>query len=446
MSKRLIFGLLLAVSLHAFDELVLIISLPTIVEDLGGEQWYGLSLAAFMLASLVSVAWAGDWIDQHGPSTIFRLGLICFASGLILACLAPSMMILIAARALQGIGGGIAWTTAYSVMNRLSSQDIKSRMVAMLDSAWLLPSLLAPAVGGVLIDLLNWRWVFAIQLPLLALVYFLAAPQISHLTYTPKASDYTSLKNALKIGIYSGLLIWIVSRPMDVLWLTVPILLFALWGPINRVLPAGWLRLSNPLAVSVVILAVSFFAFYGMETFLPLFLIEQRGFSTSAAGLLFTFGAFSWVAASFGQSWLDQRISQQHSMLIGLALLLVTLALIIAVLNPSVPATLLYLGWTLAGFGMGLAFNAAATAAMLATTPGKEGATASATGVAETLAIALASGMGGAIKNQVTFQGGGLEDALLVIWCAMGAVLLLGLWIVWRRFPAERLWHQSTAG
>lgn len=443
MSKRLIFGLLLAVSLHAFDELVLIISLPTIVEDLGGGQWYGLSLAAFMLASLVSMAWAGDWIDQHGPSGIFQLGLGCFALGLILACVAPDMMVLIVARSLQGFGGGIAWTTAYSVINRLSAQQLKSRMVAMLDSAWLLPSLLAPAVGGVLIDLLHWRWVFAIQLPLLALVYVLTAPQIRHLAYAPKTSNYDSLKNALQIGMFSGLLIWIVSRPIDLWWLAVPPLLLLLWRPINRVLPEGWLTLSNPLAVSVVILGVCFFAFYGMESFLPLFLIEQRGFSTTAAGLLFTFGAFSWVAASFSQSWLDRTISQRHSMLIGLTLLSMTLAILIAMLNPSVPATLLYLAWTLAGFGMGLAFNAAATAAMLATAPGKEGATASATGVAETLAIALASGMGGAIKNQVSFQGGGLEDALLIIWCVMAAALILGLKVVWWRFPAKRLWHQD---
>ena len=60
-------GLILAVSLHAFDEMVITIALPTIVRELGGGDLYGVSLASYILASLISVVWAGKSIDRRNP-------------------------------------------------------------------------------------------------------------------------------------------------------------------------------------------------------------------------------------------------------------------------------------------------------------------------------------------------------------------------------------------
>ena len=57
--RQLQIGLIIAVSLHAFDELVLIIALPTIVKDLGGVEWYGVALSSYVLTSLVGIVWAG---------------------------------------------------------------------------------------------------------------------------------------------------------------------------------------------------------------------------------------------------------------------------------------------------------------------------------------------------------------------------------------------------
>ena len=162
-------GLILAVSLHAFDELVIAIALPTIVRDLGGGDWYGVSLASYILASLISVVWAGNSIDRRGPLRIFLLGYALFALGLLLAMQATSIWEFIAARVIQGLGGGISWTVAYAITNIVIPREQRPRMIAWLDSAWLIPSILAPSVGGYLIDYLDWHWIFAGQLPFLAI-------------------------------------------------------------------------------------------------------------------------------------------------------------------------------------------------------------------------------------------------------------------------------------
>lgn len=441
MKRSLLIGLLMLVSMHAFDELVLVISLPAITEQLGGEHWYGLCLAAYMLAALVAVAGAGDWIDHQGPAGIMQFGISIACVGLVMAALAPDIGWLIAARVLQGIGGGIGWTVAYSVVNRVCAPQDKSRVVAMLDTAWLIPSLLAPAVGGFLVDQVSWHWIFWIQVPFVLFTLWLLRPLIKDLSYEVKPRNFDSLTNALWIGLLGFSIVWIISNPLSIWWgLLIP-LIVGLWRPMNKVLPAGWLQLNNPLAVAVVFNGLIFFAFFGTETFMPLFLIEERGFSTTSAGLMFTCGAFSWVVASFSQSYIDRYIAHQRSMIIGNLVLLGVILMVVVQLNPNANAQWMYVAWVLAGFGMGLTFNSAMTAAMLATEDSSEGATASAIGIAQSLAIGLASGAGGAIKNQVEFNGGELSFALLLIWLLMGSVFLLSLWVAYKKFPAAKDWY-----
>ena len=91
-----------------------------------------------------------------------------------MATVASSMGEFILARAVQGLGGGITWTVAYAVTNIVIPSDQRPKMIAWLDSAWLIPSLLAPSVGGYVIDYLDWHWIFAGQLPFVVLATFFA--------------------------------------------------------------------------------------------------------------------------------------------------------------------------------------------------------------------------------------------------------------------------------
>jgi MFS family permease len=435
MNRSLQIGLLLAVTLHAFDEMALVIALPTISKDLGGGEWYGVTLAAYVLAALVSTVWSGDWLDRHGPSGVFRVALLAFALGLGLAVVSDSMGVFVIARALQGFGGGIAFTVAYSVTNRLCPEEHKSRMVAWLDSAWLLPSLLAPAVGGLLVEHWSWRGLFWLQMPLLGVLALLLMKPLRGLERTPQSPNFNALWNALRIGGCCMLMVLVTSTPLSPLWLLVPISALLLWRPLNRALPQQWWRMRTTLPLSLILHGGIFFVFYGLESFLPLYLIDARGMGVTATGLAFTGAAFTWVAASFLQSSSKINMTHRSSLLWGLGLFALAIGLMALLLLPVAPTWIIYPAWAMAGFGMGLAYNAVATAAMLATEPGKEGATATGTGLMDSIGIGLAVGIGGAIKNQVGYQGGGLDLAMGLIGALMLLVTLVSLWLIWRRFP-----------
>ncbi len=448
--NQLKFGLILAVSLHAFDELVLTIALPTIVRDLGGGDWYGISLASYILASLISVVWAGTSIDQRGPVRIFLIGYVLFAIGLILAALSTTMVEFVLARAMQGLGGGISWTIAYSTTNIVIPSSERPRMIAWLDSAWLIPSLLAPTAGGYIVDYLDWHWVFMGQLPFLLIAAIILYPHLKTLGKTQasatKSTSANALWQAIRIAAGAGLLITIMAEPISWVWVfAIPVSLMIAWRPLVSVMPRGFVSIRPGLAASVMLLFLVEFSFFLADLFLPLMMIEVRHLSSSVTGLAFTCCAITWVGASFFQAWLSSRLTVQQSLMAGAIFSLIGIGLLASLLYPPIPFWMIYVAWGVEGFGMGLAFNTAVSATMDYTKTGEEGATSTANGIAGSLSMGLAAGIGGAIVNHGKFSGSGLSEALGMIWLLAGVVSLACLWIIYSRFKSPPVPLQMPA-
>jgi len=158
--RRLTLGLILITLGPAFETLAVATILPKIVADLGGLSFYGWSFSAYMLATLVGLILAGDEADQRGPALPFMVGVVAFVLGLILAGTAPSMIIFVLSRAVQGFGAGILVSVIYACVGQGYPEQLKPRMVAMLASAWVVPGLIGPAFAGIISDFFGWRWVF----------------------------------------------------------------------------------------------------------------------------------------------------------------------------------------------------------------------------------------------------------------------------------------------
>jgi MFS family permease len=433
--RQLQLGLIIAVTLHAFDELVLIIALPTIVKDLGGGDWYGVALSSYVLTSLIGIVWAGGSIDQRGPLRIFMTGYGIFLVGLLIAMLATDIYGFLLARALQGIGGGIGWTVAYSVTNIVMAPDQKPRMIAWLDSAWIIPSLLAPTIGGYLIDYLDWRWIFAGQIPVLVLAGSLLYAHLKPLNKEPGDVQHTNhLVTAIKLSFSAALIVTCLGREIGWQWLGIPLAFIIGWRPLISIMPKEFWLARAGMPAAIVCHFLIFFVFDGAEIFLPLMLIEVRDISSSVSGLAFTCAAITWVAASFIQSSLVERWQYWHSISLGMVLVVIAIAMLSTLLKPTIPFWIVYPAWAVGGFGMGLAFNALTTATMEYTEKGKEGSTSTVVGIAASLGIGLAAGLGGALYNQMHMADYKLEQALGVIWLITGLVGLFTIWLVLLRF------------
>ncbi|WP_449066230.1 MFS transporter [Planomonospora algeriensis] len=170
-------GILLVVTLIAFEGMSIGAIMPDVSEDLDALDLYGMSFSAFLIAGLFANVAAGLWSDRRGHAVPFLLGVALFVTGMVMAGAAGSKEVFIAARAVQGLGGGAVIVAIYVMIVRVYPPEARPRVFAGLSSAWVLPALVGPGLGGFIADTAGWRWVFYGIVPLVvpALVMLLPA-------------------------------------------------------------------------------------------------------------------------------------------------------------------------------------------------------------------------------------------------------------------------------
>ena len=161
-------GVLMSVTVVAFQALGVGTVMPAVARELDGLERYGWAFSAFMLASVIGSVAAGQDADRAGPvrAYVARDRLVRRPA----ACSPRSPgrgTLLLAGRALEGLGAGALGVVTYASASRAYPPEMYGRMLALMSSAWVLPSLAGPAVAGLIADHATWRWVFVLLLPFL---------------------------------------------------------------------------------------------------------------------------------------------------------------------------------------------------------------------------------------------------------------------------------------
>ena len=157
--RALTLGLLLTITLVGFEALAIATVMPIVVRELGALELYGWVFSAFFLGSLIGIVVVGGAIDRGGLALPFGAGLGLFAVGLLVGGLAPSMIVLVGARFVQGLGAGAIQPIAYVAIGRTLSESLPPRMFATLSTAWVLPGVIGPAIAGTVGETTGWRYV-----------------------------------------------------------------------------------------------------------------------------------------------------------------------------------------------------------------------------------------------------------------------------------------------
>src|SRR5215211_5007703 len=198
-------GVLLSVTVVAFQSLGVGTVMPAVARDLGGLERYGWAFSAFMLAGLVGSVAAGQDADRAGPVRPYLGAVASFAVGSVLAAVASSWDMLLAGRALEGLGAGALVVVTYASASRAYPPAMYGRMLALMSSAWVLPSLAGPAVAGLVADQTTWRWVFVLLLPFLPVAVALTLPGLRALVRPERVRAPRRLPQALALAAGTGL-------------------------------------------------------------------------------------------------------------------------------------------------------------------------------------------------------------------------------------------------
>jgi MFS family permease len=437
--RVLTLGLVLTVSMAAFENLAVATILPATVSEIGGLQFYGWAFSGFMLAEIVGISVAGRAGDARGLAPPFAVGGALFSAALLGAGSAGSMPALIACRVLQGLGAGAISTLAYVGVARGYAESARPRMLALLSTAWVVPGLIGPALAAGVHAYLGWRWVFLGLAPFSVVSVALAAQALRGLGPSGAAAAAGS-DTAAATGLAAGVAVLLFALSLDHLSVTVAVggLAAAIALPTFRHLtPPGTLRARPGLPAAVAVMALLSAAFFGAEVFVPLSLTDVRHRSVAFAGVALTAATVSWTSGAWLQARLAPRRSRRALIAAGLLLLAAGIAAIGGVLLPSIPAELAPLAWGVAGLGVGLAYSTTALVVLECAPAGEEGSASSAMQLANVLGTALGTGGGGAVLARVAARGGStmsaiaLTDALAL--CAAFAALALSV-----RLPGRR--------
>jgi EmrB/QacA subfamily drug resistance transporter len=303
-------GLMLALTLAALDQNIVATALPRIVSDLGGLAHLSWVFTAFLVASTTSTPLYGKFSDIYGRKPAFMVSIIIFLLGSVLCGLAQEMMQLILFRAIQGLGAGGLITLAQTTIGDLVSPRQRGRYQGLFAAVFAGCSVAGPLLGGFITNVLSWRWIFYVNLPVgaVALVLIAVGPRrhghagTHRIDYAGALLLIAATCCALLVLSWGGSVYPWSSTPILIIG-AAAVLLYAALALVEVRAPEPVLPLhlftNRVFVVGVTVISLSAMALFTAVVFLPLFFQLVLGASPADAGLMISPMMGGVICASF---------------------------------------------------------------------------------------------------------------------------------------------------
>lgn len=418
------------VSLAAFEAMGLGTALPTIVRDLHAERWYSWPIMVFMAASAMATVLAGRAADRRGPAPALVLGMVLFGAGMVVAGTAPTMPVLLVARALQGVGDGAVIVAIYVLIGQVYPERAHPAVFGVMSSAWVVPALVGPAIAGLVTEYVGWRWVFLGLAPLTALGLLWVAPTLRGLGAPERR---VTGRRGLVLAAMGGslgvvALTWSAQNPTPFSLVVAAPALAALVPSLRTLLPRGTLSARPGIPVMVLARGLLSGTFFGSQAFVPLTLSVVHHFSPAIAGIPLTVGSIGWTVGSL---WQTRGRGRSRESLVAVALLLVGAGVAgLVTLAPGWgPSWLVFVLWLIAGAGMGIGTASTAVRVLALSPEADRGFNSAALQISDLLGQTALVGLGGVLVTMLAPTGAPTPgvvplDAMLAVLAAIGAVLV----------------------
>jgi EmrB/QacA subfamily drug resistance transporter len=372
-----------ALFMVVLDNLIVAATLPSIQHSLhaslGSLQWV---LDAYMLAFAVLMLTAAALGDRYGRRRVFVGGVLLFTAASAAGALAPNVGVLVAARAVQGIGGAVIMPLTLTLLGAAFPPERRAVALGTWSAISGLGVALGPIVGGVLTTTLSWHWIFWVNVPIGLAVAALARPVLAESHGPAERLDLTGLALA-----GAGLLavVWAMVRAGAAGWGSAQTLVALLSGAALLGAFLAWERRTRrpmvPLrlfgsrefsAVSAASFLLSF-AMFGAFIMIVQFLSGVRGESPISAGLHTLFWTLMPMIVAPFSARLGRRIAPTALVAGGLAVVGVGTATLAATVGAGTPALALAPGLLITGIGIGLVIPNLAAGALAAVPPADMG-------------------------------------------------------------------------
>jgi Arabinose efflux permease len=155
----------IATFMTAIEGTIVSTAMPTIIGSLHGVSLMNWVFSIYLLMTAVATPIYGKLSDIVGRKPVLLIGLVIFVIGSTLCAMSNSMLTLILARVIQGIGSGAIQPLTFTIIADIYPLEKRARILGLNGSAWGVAAVIAPLLGGFIVEKLSWHWVFLINLP-----------------------------------------------------------------------------------------------------------------------------------------------------------------------------------------------------------------------------------------------------------------------------------------
>ncbi|WP_317698531.1 MFS transporter [Xylocopilactobacillus apis] len=381
-------------------------ALPSIISALHGLAAQSWIMSAYLLTMAITTPIYGKLADSWGRRKIFQWGVVIFTLGSLLSGLAPKIELLIAARALQGIGAGAVMPLTFTIIADYYDFKERAKVLALNNTAWALSALIGPMIGGFLVDTLSWHWVFFVNVPLGILVFILI--QVAY-----KKDNFTPQKLKIDIVGIAWLSVTLISLLMGVellaksLIYSLILFVIALIGLLlfirteKRVedpIIAPKMFANRTFTIQIATTTILSGVLMGYEVYFPIWLQSLYRVNATNAGLVVTSSSVMWLIASFFVGTIMSHFIPKKVSLISVSILLISY-IVLSFASLQFPIWLFYVIAMINGTCIGIVINMNLILAQHMAPPEMVGSASSIVTLGRSLGQTVMSGIYGTVLN-----------------------------------------------
>lgn len=336
-------GLSVGILLSQLGTNVVGIGLPTFMREFGATfaevQWV---VVAYLLTVTALIVGVGRFADQLGKKKLYLAGLISFLAVSLICALAPNLIVLIAGRGLQGLGGAIIMALSFALVGEIMPKDRIGLAMGVLSMMVALGIALGPSLGSLALVTFGWRAMFWINLPFGLLTYALLS------RYLPRTIDTSHSVRSLGNFDWSGTIVLSLTLLAYCIAMTLSgshginhslvlqylagavfglVLFLAIETKARQPLLSLGLFRDRLLSTSMMISVLAYAVMMATLVLGPIFLTRGVDLDTRATGLVMTVGPLTSAMMSIPAGWMSDRIGPRLTLLGGLTLMTIGSAL-----------------------------------------------------------------------------------------------------------------------
>jgi Major Facilitator Superfamily len=439
----------LGISLHAINIPLTATILPTAVTEIGGLELLSWAATTYLVASILTSVSGARLRRRLGNRGAYFAAAALFAAGSAVCALAPTMLVMLVGRAIQGAGGGLILALGYSLLRIVMPERFWAKAFALVSGVWGICAILGAFIGGLFADLWSWRGAYGVMLPLALLLVFLAQIGLPARSEDGgKSPGPYPYRRLLLIGCAilavaaSGNVAapsWRVALILGAL----PLILLALRIDAraeHRLWPKGAFSIHGVVGNGLWLVFLMMLALYAFGVYGPILLQTLHGVPATVAGAFVAWSSISWTIGALVTASL-KGLNERAILVAGPTMMLIGLLGLAAVMPAGpvwlVPVLVFCLG---GGIGIGWAFLNKRVMAFAAAGDGEVAATSIPT--TQMFGFAFGAALSGLVANAAGFAQGLTQEtaARVSVWLFLSFAIaaLLALLAAIRMTAQER--------